>query len=61
MESLNFRSIKFVINGARIELRCQVQSYRGMVAYSHRKDYAIKTKLVRRRTQSNALTPAVCS
>ena len=46
-----------MINGARIELRCQVQSYRGMVAYFRRKDYAIKTKMVRR-TQSNALTPA---
>ena len=23
----------------------QVQSYRGMVAYFHRKDYAIKTKI----------------
>ena len=32
------------INGARIELRCQVQSYSGMVAYFHRKDYANKTK-----------------
>ena len=29
-----------------------------MVAYFHRKNYAIKTKLVRRTTQSNALTPA---
>jgi hypothetical protein len=28
------------------------------VAYFHRKDYATKTNLVRRRTQSNALTPS---
>ena len=49
---INFRSITFMINDSRIELRCR------MVAYFHRKNYAIKTKLVRRTTQSNALTPA---
>jgi hypothetical protein len=36
----------------------QVQSYGGLVAYFHRKDYATKTNMVGRRSQSNALTPA---
>ena len=53
---INFRAIRFMINGSRRAPMSQVQSYDGLVAYFHRKDYAIKTNMVGRRTQSNALT-----
>ena len=37
----------------------QVQSYGGLVAYFHRKDCAIKTNMVGRRTQSHVLTSLI--
>ena len=55
---INFKSIRFMINGSRIELRCRNCNRMVGGAYFHRKDYATKTNMVERRTQSNALTQA---
>ena len=56
---INFRSIRFKINGSRIELRCRkCNRMVGRWAYFYKKDYATKTNLVGRRTQSHALTQA---
>ena len=57
---INFRAIRFMINGSRIELRCR--KCNRMVGWWHiftEKIVPLKRTKVGRRTQSNALTSLI--